>query len=83
MASQLTADTDISFTGFQVVDRTDVIQTTTSNIVTGRCICTCHDPGRSQRYGMDLFHKQKSQLELRHTIKETLLFEGSVLMGLH
>lgn len=42
---QLTADTHISLTGFQVVDGADVVQASTSHIVSRRSIGACHHPG--------------------------------------
>lgn len=38
----------------EVVDRADVVKTTTSYIVSGWRICAGHNPGRAKRDGMNL-----------------------------
>lgn len=53
VAGELTRDTGRTFTRGQVVDGTDVVQTTASNVVPTRRIGTGHDPGRSQGDGVD------------------------------
>lgn len=54
MPSQLTADTDISLTGLQVVDGADVVQASAGHIVPRRGVGARHHPRGAQWDGMDL-----------------------------
>lgn len=54
MARQLPGDACWAFPRGEVVDGTNVVQTTTSDIVAGGGIRARHDPGRSERDGVDL-----------------------------
>ena len=53
MAGEFAGDASRSFSVLvEVVDGTDVVQTTAGDIVTARGVGAGHDPRRAQRYGM-------------------------------
>lgn len=51
---QFSGNTSGTVAGGQVVDRTDVVQTTTSDVVAAGSVGTSHDPRGSERDGVDL-----------------------------
>lgn len=54
MCAQLSCHLGGAFTSTQIVNRAHVVKSTTSDKVAGWGIGTGHDPGRSQRNGIDL-----------------------------
>ena len=55
MARKFSRDTCRTVTvRVEVIDGTDVVQSTTGNIVTTGGIRACHDPGRAKRDSVDL-----------------------------
>lgn len=54
VAGQLAAYSDVAFARFQVVNGTNVIETTAGHVVSGRGVRAGHDPRGTQRDGMDL-----------------------------
>lgn len=68
MPSELTADTDIPFTSFQVVNGADVVKPTTSHVIARGSVRTGHDPGGAQGDGVHLQHTQGGlQLQELHS----------------
>ena len=71
---QLAADTDRELLALKIVNRANVIETTTGNKVVGGGISAGHDPGRAQRDGVGLVrrervpHEQLAVLRGRHKV---------------
>ena len=54
VSGEFSAHSNVAFTRFQAIYRTNVVETTTGDEGAGRRIGTGHDPRRPQRNGVDL-----------------------------